>query len=189
MSDLHRRQVAGTKHGHGIAHSDETVAVCRHDAGELPATALKVLLECGSVGDAEQLADVRTRFAGTGELAGGLSDAQHRAGGQRVQRGEFDGDLFSQVSRLQAQGFQRGPVHDEDLPVAPGFFLAVHIAFQPEIHQGPGPADGLRPDRKSTRLNSSHTVISYAVFCLKKKKKKQIKTKPEKKKTKTEHII
>src|SRR5438034_11583339 len=29
-----------------------------------------------------------------------------------------------------------------------------------------------RGDRKSTRLNSSHTVISYAVFCLKKKKKK-----------------
>src|SRR5438034_7502660 len=27
-------------------------------------------------------------------------------------------------------------------------------------------------DRKSTRLNSSHTVISYAVFCLKKKKTK-----------------
>src|SRR5260221_10233948 len=29
---------------------------------------------------------------------------------------------------------------------------------------------GQRIDRKSTRLNSSHTVISYAVFCLKKKK-------------------
>src|SRR5215204_7197298 len=29
-----------------------------------------------------------------------------------------------------------------------------------------------RADRKSTRLNSSHTVISYAVFCLKKKNKK-----------------
>src|SRR5260221_7369882 len=28
-----------------------------------------------------------------------------------------------------------------------------------------------KSDRKSTRLNSSHTVISYAVFCLKKKKK------------------
>src|SRR3712207_7313452 len=28
----------------------------------------------------------------------------------------------------------------------------------------------LRPDRKSTRLNSSHANISYAVFCLKKKK-------------------
>src|SRR5256885_3073986 len=31
--------------------------------------------------------------------------------------------------------------------------------------------DGRAADRKSTRLNSSHLVISYAVFCLKKKKK------------------
>src|SRR5437870_11008505 len=30
---------------------------------------------------------------------------------------------------------------------------------------------GVRRDRKSTRLNSSHVAISYAVFCLKKKKK------------------
>src|SRR5438445_6162089 len=34
-----------------------------------------------------------------------------------------------------------------------------------------------RRDRKSTRLNSSHANISYAVFCLKKKKKKRIKKK------------
>src|SRR3712207_6878119 len=33
-------------------------------------------------------------------------------------------------------------------------------------------------DRKSTRLNSSHANISYAVFCLKKKKKKQKHTQP-----------
>src|SRR5689334_25378858 len=33
-----------------------------------------------------------------------------------------------------------------------------------------------RLDRKSTRLNSSHSSISYAVFCLKKKKKKNIHT-------------
>src|SRR5882672_11880754 len=43
-------------------------------------------------------------------------------------------------------------------------------------------------DRKSTRLNSSHTVISYAVFCLKKKKKHKsafsIEKKKKKKKTK-----
>src|SRR2546426_7598648 len=32
--------------------------------------------------------------------------------------------------------------------------------------------DNVLGDRKSTRLNSSHLVISYAVFCLKKKKKK-----------------
>src|SRR5688572_31564854 len=31
----------------------------------------------------------------------------------------------------------------------------------------------VREDRKSTRLNSSHSQISYAVFCLKKKKKKK----------------
>src|SRR5438132_9159002 len=35
---------------------------------------------------------------------------------------------------------------------------------------------GYLTDRKSTRLNSSHTVISYAVFCLKKKKKKNHET-------------
>src|SRR5438034_1667423 len=34
--------------------------------------------------------------------------------------------------------------------------------------------EGKVSDRKSTRLNSSHTVISYAVFCLKKKKKTTI---------------
>src|SRR2546426_5617544 len=36
--------------------------------------------------------------------------------------------------------------------------------------RAPWPRSG--SDRKSTRLNSSHLVISYAVFCLKKKKKK-----------------
>src|SRR3712207_7401381 len=35
----------------------------------------------------------------------------------------------------------------------------------------------LGADRKSTRLNSSHANISYAVFCLKKKKKKTIRNK------------
>src|SRR5688572_32071905 len=41
-------------------------------------------------------------------------------------------------------------------------------------------------DRKSTRLNSSHSQISYAVFCLKKKKKKK-KNKKTKNKKKTQH--
>src|SRR5260221_8968368 len=36
------------------------------------------------------------------------------------------------------------------------------------------PQWGWNQDRKSTRLNSSHTVISYAVFCLKKKKQHRI---------------
>ena len=51
--------------------------------------------------------------------------------------------------------------------------------------------EALEPDRKSTRLNSSHRCISYAVFCLKKKKQKQKKKKKQQKnkKQKKRHII
>src|ERR1035438_4971723 len=38
----------------------------------------------------------------------------------------------------------------------------------PDIHQGTRGCEEHSPDRKSTRLNSSHLGISYAVFCLKK---------------------
>src|SRR2546422_3025469 len=44
--------------------------------------------------------------------------------------------------------------------------LTQRVGFS-ELQRGPG-------DRKSTRLNSSHGYISYAVFCLKKKKKDDI---------------
>src|SRR2546427_1378927 len=42
---------------------------------------------------------------------------------------------------------------------------------EPQQQQATAPS-ARRSDRKSTRLNSSHSQISYAVFCLKKKKKK-----------------
>src|SRR5437588_9243267 len=45
-----------------------------------------------------------------------------------------------------------------------------HSADGKPILTGPPPRTAREEDRKSTRLNSSHTVISYAVFCLKKKK-------------------
>src|SRR5207253_8872786 len=95
MSDLHRRQVAGTKHGHGIADSDETVAVCRHNAGEFPATALKVFLEYDCVGYSEMLADVRTRVVETRELSGGLSQVMHRVGRQYLLSCDVAGLSFS----------------------------------------------------------------------------------------------
>src|SRR5260221_7874507 len=48
--------------------------------------------------------------------------------------------------------------------------LSASRAF-PSYVEAPTPAcRATRRDRKSTRLNSSHTVISYAVFCLKKNK-------------------
>src|SRR3712207_7397145 len=52
-----------------------------------------------------------------------------------------------------------GGAHGGGGGAAPG--LAVRRAAHPVRHRG--------PDRKSTRLNSSHANISYAVFCLKKK--------------------
>src|SRR5437762_10322595 len=60
-------------------------------------------------------------------------------------------------------------------PIGP---FAVRVPSLDRLHPLPGTvprhpaAGGHQRDRKSTRLNSSHRCISYAVFCLKKKKKK-----------------
>src|SRR5687768_17855514 len=54
-------------------------------------------------------------------------------------------------------------------------------AYHPPAGAVQLPRPGQRVDRKSTRLNSSHGYISYAVFCLKKKKKKN-NNKPKNKK-------
>src|SRR2546430_10376545 len=48
--------------------------------------------------------------------------------------------------------------------------VGVELQFGVAPAPAPGLPDPLRGDRKSTRLNSSHSQISYAVFCLKKKK-------------------
>src|SRR5947209_9224462 len=58
--------------------------------------------------------------------------------------------------------------------------VCVAITLVRSRHRDGGSAGGTTglvntPDRKSTRLNSSHANISYAVFCLKKKKKNKIK--------------
>src|SRR5690348_17514272 len=54
----------------------------------------------------------------------------------------------------------------------------------PHVRGVPGGCRQDRADRKSTRLNSSHPSISYAVFCLKKKKKKTNTKNAKKKKPK-----
>src|SRR2546427_2139204 len=55
-----------------------------------------------------------------------------------------------------------GLVHALEERLGPGVLLQREVR-QPDL-------EGDRRDRKSTRLNSSHSQISYAVFCLKKKK-------------------
>src|SRR2546422_5009132 len=47
------------------------------------------------------------------------------------------------------------------------------VTRNPQVDAQPRNPDIMTGDRKSTRLNSSHGYISYAVFCLKKKKKKK----------------
>src|SRR2546427_3116278 len=74
----------------------------------------------------------------------------------------------------------RSPIFD-DQPVASIGALAVAPSAPDVIYVGSGEStlrdstgfgNGVyKSDRKSTRLNSSHSQISYAVFCLKKKKK------------------
>src|SRR5260221_9948158 len=60
-----------------------------------------------------------------------------------------------------------------EIPILSSAKDSAPSAFDPEFlpQRTPSlPQRSQRGDRKSTRLNSSHTVISYAVFCLKKKK-------------------
>src|SRR5258705_9508459 len=64
-------------------------------------------------------------------------------------------------------------LHDA-LPICAEFFLD-GLAHVSRLHIAKNTDDAIRGparDRKSTRLNSSHLGISYAVFCLKKKKSK-----------------
>src|SRR2546427_9638690 len=75
-------------------------------------------------------------------------------------------------------------------PRAPGGHSTSRATFCREIHSAYEQAHSDYPggrDRKSTRLNSSHSQISYAVFCLKKKKYSRI-IHPESRVMRSKHI-
>src|SRR3712207_8894347 len=73
-------------------------------------------------------------------------------------------DAFRSVRHARLRGGARGDRQGvPHLPAAPG-------PVQHRRGHDPVPDDVPLRDRKSTRLNSSHANISYAVFCLKKKK-------------------
>src|SRR2546430_12634574 len=67
-------------------------------------------------------------------------------------------DLWSSLNGVHVDTLEGRPVPDHN---------EEHLLYQTML--GAWPVDK-REDRKSTRLNSSHSQISYAVFCLKKKK-------------------
>src|SRR5690625_6170290 len=87
--------------------------------------------------------------------------------------GQCPGDGFRarECSRGQIQHGFGGPVVEGGESALPGFCSEARMAdVCPGATHGPQTPAVLERDRKSTRLNSSHVAISYAVFCLKKKK-------------------
>src|SRR5947209_18524096 len=104
-------------------------------------------------------ADVVLVFKGTKLAPGEVTELKQRRGGRWV-------NWFPDDPHQLAVSLALGPAYD-------CFFT--HDSSSVERHRRAGArahylAFGCDPDRKSTRLNSSHANISYAVFCLKKKK-------------------
>src|SRR2546426_9736661 len=86
--------------------------------------------------------------------------AEHRVGAVEVRLGRVGDEELAAA----CVGPRERHTHGTHL-VAGG----IHLVAQHESRSAPPVAPRVA-DRKSTRLNSSHLVISYAVFCLKKKK-------------------
>src|SRR2546426_6777912 len=86
--------------------------------------------------------------------------------------------LFPYTTLFRSQGLEavrqaeRAGAGPEDLGQAAGRALGTRVEYimAPALLASSIPGGPIPRDRKSTRLNSSHLVISYAVFCLKKKK-------------------
>src|SRR5436309_5931938 len=85
--------------------------------------------------------------------------------------------LFPYTTLFRSDHDRRGVVDPSDTGLAVPLFRALRAPHAGDpCARGQGrvrrhPAVQAAQDRKSTRLNSSHVKISYAVFCLKKKKK------------------
>src|SRR3989449_7490244 len=86
-------------------------------------------------------------------------------------------DSFQRTGRTPPEGEFGGRHSTDRLPPAQDPVRGLEIGCLRNPGHEPHPlvreVAQLRQDRKSTRLNSSHGYISYAVFCLKKKKKRQ----------------
>src|SRR5256885_9409982 len=78
---------------------------------------------------------------------------------------DFDGLILDTEEPIYRSWLEVYQAHGEDLPFERWVQIvgSTTAGFPPQHHLE-------ERDRKSTRLNSSHLVISYAVFCLKKKK-------------------
>src|SRR2546430_13180189 len=82
--------------------------------------------------------------------------------------------LFRSQGAIGAVAFQICPQKSVDILAHLGDQLARTELVDHQAHVRPEGFRDHRADRKSTRLNSSHSQISYAVFCLKKKTKQSL---------------
>src|SRR5438132_9332443 len=78
--------------------------------------------------------------------------------------------LFRSSTGGDIDGIRRAIIAASPVPIGT---VPIYQALQSAKDTMKLTASDMLEDRKSTRLNSSHTVISYAVFCLKKKKIKK----------------
>src|SRR2546422_8116523 len=78
--------------------------------------------------------------------------------------------LFPYTTLFRSRSWKRARRPRERVEAGPPHLVRALFPDGESAPLEPG-AEVLLPDRKSTRLNSSHGYISYAVFCLKKKKK------------------
>src|SRR5205085_3737551 len=105
------------------------------------------------------------------EPHGRIEELRHLVRVRAVEQRAVDGDAKAPgTSQLDGRDrFVEDPFLTHGLVVA--LAVAVQVDREGEIGRGPVVVDVPRKqkDRKSTRLNSSHSQISYAVFCLKKK--------------------
>src|SRR2546429_7337214 len=85
--------------------------------------------------------------------------------------------LFPYTTLFRSSGSRRILGHaGQTLGTAAGLIAIARLHHHAQQRLGAAGAD---EDRKSTRLNSSHGYISYAVFCLKKKKNRNMNIKSE----------
>src|SRR5262245_63906534 len=91
--------------------------------------------------------------------------------------------LFPYTTLFRSESLASLDVELEQLSGADATLQSRLAGARQELAELQGGVGTAQLDRKSTRLNSSHLGISYAVFCLKKKKTKEINSRIEKKAT------
>src|SRR5256886_8211810 len=94
------------------------------------------------------------------------SEIERRLGERRLQVVSLDEDRRDQTERRRATD-RRQPTGRRQAEARGDKLVVLVVSSQEDAARQ---VRGLLEDRKSTRLNSSHSQISYAVFCLKKKK-------------------